>query len=357
MAIELSKEEKLLAIQGLQRELSGEAGPVTAVSTLRRGERFIGVLPNGVVEVEDIYARDKIDVSQATIMRAKQAEIMVLLTPEERNAAFCALSPYLEVFSKRQASYYDLEELYILGQARLPGKPEGDDGGEVVMWYRCFENARAVRERGAIAKRLITEAVCEQAVRTPSVPVEITSIASGSARCVLEIMRQMRDQGVGMKARMLDRDVEALAYSKRLAVEMDLIEEDEEAKDEEDRTIEFITGNVVRLNGPVTRRPSHIVEAVGIMDYLDERICRGIFLPTVYRLLAPGGVLVASNIVHNGEEDFLHTAVKWQPMQYRDSGEFSGLFLDPNVGFDPKRCKLHRNPNGIYRVIETEKAI
>lgn len=343
--------------------LSKEAG-------LRSGERFLGKLPNGIIEVEDTYTKDTVSLDGVNIMRAKQAEIMALDTKEMRQA-FLALSRRLRQFSENQASYWDLEELYTLGMADLPGKEIDDNPEETNLWYRCFKNARAVRERAAVTEGLLKDAVSVRARIHPDSPVEILSIASGSARCVLSTMEAAEQQGISVRARMLDIKKEALIYSMKLAREMGLIghsevtdsiieidnKDDHNQIEDTGQKIEFIRGDVVNINGLMAARPVDVAEAVGINDYLPDSLVTHRFLPKVHKLLTSGGLLIISNITHNNEESFLHEAVGWRTMFYRDSAQFTSLLLDQRVGFLPPNLTVHRNPNSIYRVIEARKAL
>lgn len=331
-------------------------------------EKYLGTLPNTVREVEDAYAADTVSLDGLSEMLAKRAKIMSL-DGQAKNQAFRALSRRLSQFSDNEGSYWDLEELYTLGAADLPEKEPDNNPDETSLWYRCVNNARAVRERAVITEKLLLDGVIAQSLAHPQSPVEIFSIASGSARCIFNVILSAKERGIDVRARMLDINQAALKYSIKLAREMRLIDPEDSAEpikiDNEDgsqidytdsgRKIEFMEGNVVNINGIIATRPVDVAEAVGINDYIPDALGIRRFLPKVHELLIPQGRLIISNIVANDEQAFLHEAVGWREMFYRDSEEFSNLLLHPRVGFRAENLTVHKNPNGIYRIIEARK--
>lgn len=350
-----------------------EQPDVESLYPLKRGEKFVGILPGRIIEVEDAFAKDQTSLEGADSMKTQMDEIMAL-PEEERHNAFCRLSSRLKQFSKEQGSYWDLDSLYTLDAADLPRKVKDDNPGVTNLWYRCIENARAVRERAAAAEVLIEDNILERASAHPNSPVEFFSIASGSARCGLNVIKRMKERGIQVRARFLDINTEALEYSIKLAKEMGLIDIGEDVKildiDAEDengkktfaykdsgKMLEFMHGNVVKINGVISSRPVDVAEAVGIEDYLPDGLTTNRFIPAIYRLLADGGVLIISNIVDNPEKDFLHGPVDWQKMFYRESEELAALLTHPRAGFLPENIKMHRIPNGIYRTAEARKQI
>lgn len=313
--------------------------------SLRDGERFVCLLDKAIPLVIDEYAADPTTRADAHLVEAEQARIWAL--PEaRRHAAFLALSPILASFARHTEKYPALEMVYSHGDIRFDGLDGCDDGGTARRWFDGFENARAVRERGTITTRLLVESILERARRNQGSPVEVVSIASGSARCVLDAVRQARALGIQVHARMFDLDGDALTYSRKLAAGMQL-----------KGMIETIQGNVVRdISTKLGHVPADVVEAVGIMDYLPDPVVLRYFLPQLYDLLKDGGRLIASNIKENREQSFLHDVIGWKDMIYRTSETFANLFVRPRVGFQPKNCRAHLTPDELYCLVEAQKA-
>jgi len=306
---------------------------------LREGEEFGGITRKGNVVVIDQFAKDQSDLSNLSAIRRKEAEIM-RLPLEERKPAFTSLSPILANFSENEATFRALEQLYTEDEVRFNGLKDVDDAGVAKSWFECFSNARAVRERKTATTRLLLESIKTASFQSPQRPIDLTSIASGSARCVVETLQQ-KLKTIDVQARMLDWDPEAREYSKKLAKDAGVADQ-----------IEIIPGDVIRIRKHLSSKPIDVAEAVGIIDYFDERTTI-FFLSQIYSLLRQDGVLVASNIMPNRESNFIHTAVGWRPMHYRTEDTF--LDLLSKSGFDASNCRIHKIPSGIYCIIEAKK--
>lgn len=301
-------------------------------------EQLIGITSQGIPIFVAHNAADVSDLSALEEVRRIEAEIM-RLPPEARNEAWISLSPILASFSQSEASFRALEELYTRDGVRFNGLVGTDDHGVAKAWFNCFSNARAVRERGTLTTRQLLSEINNRTNGDELTRVEILSIASGSARCVLEALRQSPHQNV--HARMLDWDPEAREYSEKLACELGVRDK-----------IETVAGDVIRISRNLTDLPVNIVEAVGILDYLENRVCL-FLLKQIYRFLQPTGVILASNIMPNNESEFIHTAVGWRPMFYRTEESFVALLLES--GFQPDQCRIYRIPQSIYCLVVARK--
>ena len=212
-----------------------------------------------------------------------------------------------------------------------------DDGGVARAWWDGLANAVAVRERGRATRELVHRAIVGRARAGAGREVRVASIAAGSARYVLEALRQV-PAGVPVRACLLDWDEDAASYSHQLAGALGV-----------GRRIEAIVGNAIRVRQHFAPRSLDLAEAVGLLDYLaDGTTVR--FLRQLRGLLRPGGTIVASNILPNEEREFLHTAMGWRAMHYRTEEDFVALFL--RAGFAPGDLTLHRLPTGIYAIVE-----
>lgn len=306
---------------------------------VRQGEEFSKITSQGLTMVVDRFAEDISDLSQLNKIRLKEAEIMGL-DPKDRNGAFASLSPVLANFSQNEANFKALEQIYTRDHVRFNGLDGIDDGGVAKTWFECYSSARAVRERKTSTVRLLSDNIKSRLAISPGTPIELVSIASGSARCIIETLEQ-KPKEVDVKTRVLDWDKEAIAYSRELAKASRV-----------DGQIETIVGDVIRIEKCLAGRPIDIAEAVGIMDYFTDKISI-FFLRQIHELLKPGGVVIVSNIMPIQEREFVHTAVGWRHMYYREAEEFARLFLE--AGFKAERCKIHQIPLGDYYIIEAQK--
>lgn len=301
-------------------------------------ERLIGYTSQGIPIILAEFAADVSDLSALEEIRRTEAEIM-RLPPDKRNLAWISLSPVIAAFSRNEASFKALEQLYTRDQIRFNGLKDVDDGGRGLAWIECYDNSRAVRERRTLTTELLIRKINEQCNRKPFETIDLVSIASGSARCVVEALQHIKSNNV--LVRVLDWDEEARRYSLELARQAGL-----------DGRVQTVAGDVIRIAKYLSSSQIDIIEAVGILDYLDHRMAVHLLKQT-QRLLATGGVLVASNIMPNPESEFLHTAINWRPMHYRTEDDFAELFLES--GFSSENCEMYRVPLGIYCVLEARK--
>lgn len=313
----------------------------------RPGEHRLGILPNGVPEFMADYAADKVSKEEGQRMREEQAKIWALGEYQARVEGFRAQGRIMRDFSENCTNWVALQNLYDLGRlgaerllAKLGGVLDADFDKDIEvaqMWFSNFDNAAGVRERGEVAKQNIIETAREAYERNSDRPVRIGSIACGSSHVVLEAMKQLKEEGIPVIGRMVDMNEEALTYTQQRAQEMGLGE-----------VVKTMRGNVVRLNGEFAGERFDALEAVGIMDYFDDKLSH-LFLRQMHKLLKQGGTLVASCIMNNPEREFLHGAVGWPAMVYRTPEEFADLFVQ--AGFQAQNCKSIRIPNGLYTMM------
>jgi extracellular factor (EF) 3-hydroxypalmitic acid methyl ester biosynthesis protein len=93
------------------------------------------------------------------------------------------------------------------------------------------------------------------------------------------------------------------------------------------------------------------VYCAGLFDYLSDRICRRL-LEIFYDMLAPGGLLVATNVhVRNPSRHWMECVMDWH-LVYRDDAQFLGLAPDKA----PKDAvSLRADPTGVNIFLEVRK--
>ncbi len=93
------------------------------------------------------------------------------------------------------------------------------------------------------------------------------------------------------------------------------------------------------------------VYCAGLFDYLSDRICRRL-LEVFYDLLAPGGLLVATNVdSSNPSRTWMEYVVEWH-LVYRDSAQFAKLAPEQAP---PGNVSVKADPTGVNIYLEVRK--
>ncbi len=207
------------------------------------------------------------------------------------------------------------------------------------VWFNT-NNAKAVRNRLRLVEKELKLAI-DHLVATQS-KVNILSIASGSARAVIEVLASIQlPPGKTIAVKFLDKNPEALEYSKDLAKNLS-----------GKYKLEWITDNASNfpLHYEEQEKPD-IIEMVGLMDYFHDPWAVRI-LGLVLDKLTIGGVLITANIVTNSEQRFISDVVGWK-MIYRTPEDLADLAL--TVGFKSNNVKVICEPLKIHAVLVAKK--
>ena len=199
------------------------------------------------------------------------------------------------------------------------------------MWLH-IRNAQAPRNRLVMAKQTLRESIVSIAEDLkPGEPVRILSLAAGSSQGVIEVMAEMRRRGIRVQSFLIDLEADALHHARRLAHEHGV---------EDDVLTE--RGDVFRFRKLLGEFTPHIVEIMGLVDYLNKR--QAVWLmEKIYEVLPPNGFFFASNVHPNSESFFLKWVVDWD-MFYRTRQELGELlaaagFPNPHVATEPHRIQ------------------
>jgi len=202
------------------------------------------------------------------------------------------------------------------------------------IWF-TVNNSKAVRNRLKLVERELKKAIkyfIEQ-----DKDINILSIASGSARAIVESACNSSSIDKEVSITFLDKNPKANEYSKNLA------------------KICPPHYNLRWITDTASNFPSHynenekpnIVEMVGLLDYFDDEKVIKIF-SIIYKNLSPGGFLISANIDDNKERKFVTNVVGWK-MIYRSGKELANLAI--KVGFDPEKVKIIYEPLKIHAVL------
>lgn len=94
-----------------------------------------------------------------------------------------------------------------------------------------------------------------------------------------------------------------------------------------------------------------VVYCAGLFDYLSDRICQRL-LGTFYEMLAPGGLLVATNVdSSNPIRNIMEYVMEWH-LVYRTDEELAGL---APKGADPSSVTVHKDETGVNIFLEVRK--
>lgn len=212
--------------------------------------------------------------------------------------------------------YFTIELMY---QNEAAG--DGRTGRFIDRWSLDEPPIQAVRNR----RELLASAVRENLSNwTNSEPMPTTSLASGPAREVFDVLTGGGDPHIHFTC--LDIDQEALAFvasnAQRLAVQNKLTL----AKD-----------NVVRLSrgkSHLRLPPQQLIYSVGLIDYLADE-CVVDLLNWGFDNLLPGGTMIVGNFDPvNPDKDFMDHVLEWI-LIHRTSDQMRELFSRSHFGHVP----------------------
>lgn len=197
------------------------------------------------------------------------------------------------------------------------------------FWHHNIKNVKAVRNRFKIAKRELTSAIKEIYIKKNK-PVNIFSIASGSARAIIEIISDLKEEGIKINAKLLDLSPDAISYSKKIATDFGVYDLITWHNDKASNFVIYCDENW---------RPD-IVEMVGFLDYLNQE--KAILLCSkIYNVLVPGGIFITCNVKDNVERKFLEKILNWD-MIYKNEKELAEILVEG--GFNPESCRIIYEP-------------
>ena len=210
-----------------------------------------------------------------------------------------------------------------------------------LVWFGVLNNSIAVRNRLKLTKKEIETAIydIDQAGVYPS--INILSIASGSARAVIEVLRKFSSPQKPITAKFLDKNPAAIAYSKELAGDL-----------AQKYNLSWITDTAGNFYKHYRGEENpDIIEMVGLLDYFDETKSITL-LAFINEYLRVGGIFITANIIHNREQKFISHLVGW-PMIYRTPENLIDMALA--AGFTPQNIKVVCEPLKIHAILIAKK--
>lgn len=209
------------------------------------------------------------------------------------------------------------------------------------FWFDNSENRRSLVNRKKMVNSILVRAI-NDFLHEPE--VRIISVACGSARAVIDAILTCDHPNVHIL--LIDRDQKALDNARKNMEEAGI------------RNVRYVKGTMRKITEVAEDFPPHIVEMVGLTDYLSVKRAAD-YSRTVSDALESGGYYLTGNIHPNPEKIFLDWGLLW-PMIYktpeqlmeigkgRIQGDDNGAFLD---GFVKVLCE----PLGIHGLLLTRK--
>lgn len=207
------------------------------------------------------------------------------------------------------------------------------------VWFN-INNSKAVRNRLKLVKREIR--IHLDNISKLDKQIDVISIASGSSRAIIETVLECKYlDGSKLSITFLDKSDNAISYSKTLSAKISHLPV----------TMNWIQDSAGNFARSGTDKKYDIVEIVGLLDYFtDEKVVE--LVSGVYKMLQPGGILIASNINHNLEEKFITKVIDW-PMIYKTAEELSVLVH--KSGFEYNNMKVFYEPLKIHGLVVAKK--
>lgn len=209
-------------------------------------------------------------------------------------------------------------------------------GGLVDDFWIGMMNAQAVRNRLKVVKQEIRRAILHFSNLQE---VRLLSLAAGSAQGVIEVMAELKSQGIQVRALLLDIDQAALDYAKQLASQYGVADQIE--------TVKTSIAQVIRVSQDF--RPQ-VIEMLGLLDYIPrDKAVR--LVGKIRESLETKGIFLTCNICHNPERHFLRWVINW-PMIYRTPAELAEIITE--AGFSDYR--LIYEPLKVHGLVIAQKA-
>jgi len=252
--------------------------------------------------------------------------------PKINSIFFDGLGPWSKKVKDGAASWKALDIIY-----NHPFERTNTIGSFVDEFWWFSQNCQAVRNRFKLVKQEITKAIMRFGRNGQE--VRLVSLACGSAQAIIEVVAELKSKGINIKVLLIDLEQEALDYAKGLA---------EENRVEEQ--IEFIKANACQTARILRDFKPHIVEMLGLLDYLSkENAVR--LISSINKSLASGGLFLTCNIRSNSEKYFVSWVIDWK-MVYRSPADLKEVI--EKSGFNAYR--IIYEPLKIHGVVVAEKS-
>ena len=216
-------------------------------------------------------------------------------------------------------------------------------------WFVKQPPAEAHRNRvHYLTARLMEESL--RVARSADKTMRVYNVGAGPAREVQDFMAAHEISNMG-DFTLVDFSEETLAHGRKVLSES-------RSRNQRKTGLHFIKKSVAQLlksEGKITNRTRaqqyEFVYCAGLFDYLTDAVCKE-FMNVLYGMVAPGGLLVATNVDScNPIKYWLADILEW-PLIYRNNTDM--LALRPDDA-SPDDTRLVSDPTGVNIYIEVRK--
>ncbi|HEX5143433.1 MAG TPA: class I SAM-dependent methyltransferase [Mycobacterium sp.] len=181
-----------------------------------------------------------------------------------------------------------------------------------------------------------------------------TSIACGAAIPVLDAFRKHTSGRIELS--LVDIDQTALEHARKHALQRGLVEAVHFRLLRRNVIKDLMIGD--RLVAELGPESQDLVDMLGIFEYIDEDFAgfksAAAFLANAFRMVKPGGALVAANMLDSHPHlQFIQRAIGWPRVFPRSLGQIRSIII--GAGIDPAWVRLRIAEDGIYAVFEIKK--
>ncbi len=208
------------------------------------------------------------------------------------------------------------------------------------IWFNT-NNSKGVRNRLRIVKNEIQNAI--QELSSDNKDINILSIASGSARAVLEAVRDSNiSEDYNVSITFLDKNPSALEYSKELVEELGISKK---------YNLKWVNDTVSNFPKYLKGAKPNIIEMVGLLDYFTNKKTEEVF-NLIRENLDNNGIFIAANISPNNEMKFVTNLIGWE-MDYKTPDDLINIAI--NAHFRNENILVYYEPLKVHSVIIIKK--
>ncbi|MFA6252175.1 MAG: class I SAM-dependent methyltransferase family protein [Candidatus Paceibacterota bacterium] len=209
-------------------------------------------------------------------------------------------------------------------------------GNMIDEFYWNGLNCQGLRNRRKLIKDELRKAILK--IAKTKKEIQIISLACGSAEVMIELIAEMKEKGIIVKALLIDIDEKALSRATSIA-------EDLRVKNQ----IKAERNNIYEIKNISKKFNPDIIEMMGFLDYLKYndaiKIAR-----IINESMSENCYFITCNISSNIEKDFLTHVIDW-PMVYRTPKEL--LAIGVKAGFSENRVIYE--PLRIHGILVSKK--
>lgn len=208
------------------------------------------------------------------------------------------------------------------------------------VWFST-NNSKGVRNRLKIVRNEIRKKI--EKLITEKKDIKILSIASGSARAVLEAIHDSNiPKSCNVSVTFLDKNQTALEYSKELCREFEIPSNYE---------LRWVNDTASNFKKYFDKKKPNIIEMVGLLDYFTKEKTKDIF-SIIKKNIDDDGMFIAANITDNSERKFITNLIGWD-MDYKSPNDLLSIALYAN--FKPDNIIVYYEPLKVHSVIVIKK--